>query len=871
MKKLIFTICLLGINMICFPQKYRPMMDDVLRLNELLHKDYSIVNMDLYDEEIMKDEQEVVNRLKAYLNITSLSITGRDSNTKFLIEKKRELLKANEKIDAIKTNLGKGTKSEISKDDIETCRNEINEIKKSIRDCNYLIVKHELDAIGNIISSKNNFLDTIINRFKIKYESLNNDVYDKYALPATNASSKKSLIGLGSAVNFDVIIGGLVNFIAKRFKEELANQLFDRLKKTLNNDSITEIAVLKTMLPRTHHFLVSIEEYNLPKLFNELKQNVEYDLNHLAEQMYNLKKVPDIRNEIKKDYQSELAFEGFWLYNQMLVMNNPVDLVSKIETMPVCQEWDKSKKSGDTAIIKYNIANSLKLISLLSNSLTVTNGESRAWMNVEDFKRNIKNENFYYLYFGLLLQQDRNYFNVKFRDKGTNLLSFNDSINKQFTTYNGVLKPKFELVLSEFIDAAENVNNQVTLVSKLKKQDIPISSDTIYNLLSACINVIDKAAAFGDSLVSLINPDSKVDFKSIQNYIGYARTGAEVYRELGNENYVMALMLVLEKLNSTFVKEIVSIDDQRISSLQKELKKAENQLDTITSHHSNNKMIFKKKNKKKAIKLLKKIPVILSDLDFENAATYSNQISSIQAELNDIKRYVNKLKLNHDAKKNWYECLKEINKNIPTSIISPKTHEVLNFVLGLATAKTDEEAAKVIEKAAVPAGSYSIKNKSKLTVSVNAYAGLFGTYEYRYNHNTYVRIDGNDTIHYEWKPNYGITAPVGISLNWGLPNKKSNLGLNLSIIDLGALVNFRLSDSAELPKFDYINIFSPGLHFVYSPFNNFITFSIGAQLGPNLISYKRSLEKYSTVRFDASIVVDIPVFYLYKKSRFLNK
>lgn len=1048
---------------------------------------------------LTKWEENNITRLKQDLSVSS---------KKALINRlKKELLMETEKYEGIKrvTNItDKGGFTELFTKNADR-KVTIVELKEEIRKISHEIVKIELQNIQEGIGSDNDFLGTIISGFVTKYDALYGDNYDELALPNTNASSKKSLLGLGGAINFDVIIGGLVNFIAKRFKEELANQLFDKLKKTLNNDSITEIVVLKTMLPRTHHFLVSIEEYNLPKLFNELKQNVEYDLNHLAEQVYNLKKVPVIRDEIKKDYQAELAFEGFWLYNQMLVMNNPVDLVSKIETMPVCQQWDIPTKTGDTVgKKKYNIANSLKFISLFSNSLTVTNGESRAWMNAEDFKRNIKNENFYYLYFGLLIQQDRNYFNVKFVNKDDKFVVFNDSINKQFATYNDKLKPKFELVLFDFIDAAENVNNQVTLVSKLKKQDIPISSDTIYDLLSASINVIDKAAALGDSLVSFINPDLKVDFKSVQNYIGYARTGAEVYKELGNENYVMALMLVLEKLNSTFTKEDNPIYSERIPSLKDSILSAKMILEEFSNNNYYDKEVFKKNkkaatiylneiseifnkitpgdtssknsqalpylsksmfikenllnikrtaklyntaklciidttgvvilmgklekldsifmnraankisfvedtayindtalvvlenlsiknpsfkksykrkknkvikslneifeilnkidpkdaafnddkasylsksilikvdltnikdiaaeniepkevldietlmaaldnldaiflkvngsgqndakslksfeeginaaskslkifiindsynmkslnsNKNKAVKSLNVISELLNNLDFKDSAYYSSQISSIQAELVDIKKYVGKLNLDDISKEQLSKYLNEINSLAPVTFISPKTHEILNFVLGLATAKTDEEAAKVIEKAAVPAGSYSIKNKNNCTLSLNSYVGFFAAGEY------------SVIKPCSWKFNYGFTAPVGFSVNMGFSNGKGNAGWFLSLIDVGALVSFRLSDStSELPKFDYRNIFAPGVHFVINPINNFpLTLGVGFQKGPNMISYKNTPHRYSGWRIDGFVAVDIPIFYLFKKTRFLNK
>ena len=908
---------------------------------------------------------------------------------------RKELIKENTRLGQLKSISNNKMASTAFVDTIVRREDSIIYIKEKIRKLFHEICKIELERIRCGIGSNNNYLDTIISKFVIKYDALNDNNYDIYALPANNTSSKKSILGLGSAVNFDVIIGGLVNFVAKRFKEELANQLFDKLKNTLNKDTITEIAVLKTMLPRTHHFLVTIDEYNLPKLYNELKQNIEYDLNHLSEQIYNLKDIPEINKEITNDYQSELAFEGFWLYKQMLDMNNPVDLVSKIETMPVCQKWDNQRKSCDTGTIEYNIANTIKLISLLSNSLTVTNGESRVWVDAEEFKRNIKNENFYYLYFGLLLQQDKNYFDVTFKNKNESIV-FSNSINKQFATYNSTLKPKFEKVLFDFVDAAENVNNEVALVSKLKKQNLPVSSDTIYNLLTASINVIEKASSLSDSLISLIKPDKEYNHKPISEFVGYARTGTEVFKELSDENYISAFMLILEKLNETLNKEKV-INSQDIQLLKEEITNEQTLFYSFYKPDNYDKK--KDKNIASILIMMDQLTTAITKSDPIYNSSNLSLTNSIQNDLIEIQNAVAKLKLSNADLQKWFLCINKINGYLSTNaitdntlrqvssynfnnyknlyliktldslnkiinefkrkpnlphlkrilvkkelidiadiisllkntnekmlfhkgristtmlkinkienrltllnidnlsgfrfttfddwkgnlklteesnlkFISSKTHEILNFVLGLATAKTDDEAAKVIEKAAVPAGGYSIKNKSRFTISLNSYAGFYGAIEQRY----YKVIDtANQNIIKDssaWGKAWGFSAPVGFSFNWGMGKKKEwNLGIHISLIDIGALVNFRVSDSSELPKFDYRNIFAPGAHFVISPIkNNPVTFGVGIQKGPNLISYKKDLDNfYHGWRVNAFVVVDIPIFYLYKKTRFLNQ
>ncbi|MEO0472321.1 MAG: hypothetical protein AAF206_22040, partial [Bacteroidota bacterium] len=137
------------------------------------------------------------------------------------------------------------------------------------------------------------------------------------------------------------------------------------------------------------------------------------------------------------------------------------------------------------------------------------------------------------------------------------------------------------------------------------------------------------------------------------------------------------------------------------------------------------------------------------------------------------------------------------------------------FIAAVAKSNNSDDVKKAINAIALPVGSYSIKRRTYANISLNAYPGITGGLELVQNNNFS-----------EWAPNFGFTAPIGLSLNWGYRSKikegryrrniayrkrvkKAEVGVDdrifsghsgsvfFSFIDLGALVLFRLSDANE--------------------------------------------------------------------------
>ena len=171
----------------------------------------------------------------------------------------------------------------------------------------------------------------------------------------------------------------------------------------------------------------------------------------------------------------------------------------------------------------------------------------------------------------------------------------------------------------------------------------------------------------------------------------------------------------------------------------------------------------------------------------------------------------------------------------------------------VATAKTSDEVEKAIEAAALPVGSYSIKQKSAFNVALNAYVG-YG-FDFRCG-KTYAN---------------GIYAPIGFSISKGL-NKAGAITFFASIIDVGSLVQYNLhADSTSTLKQDIRleSIISPSAQILYGIPKWPISVGCGWKRTPKLFFSNDT--GFEVVKphgvFNVSILIDIPIANLYNSSR----
>jgi hypothetical protein len=217
-----------------------------------------------------------------------------------------------------------------------------------------------------------------------------------------------------------------------------------------------------------------------------------------------------------------------------------------------------------------------------------------------------------------------------------------------------------------------------------------------------------------------------------------------------------------------------------------------------------------------------------------------------------------------------------------------KMHEIYKygaFLAAVVQSQNSDEIKNAIRAVALPAGSYSIKRRSYRNISLNAYPGITGGME----------LATNKTGH-ELAPNFGFTAPIGLAVSWGYRSRINGLkyytkpgyrrrvdnserlpgnhfrsgqsgSLFFPLIDLGAVVLFRLDDSNEsLPEdIGFQQIFSPGIMYAHGLPDLPISIMGGFQVSPQL--RKIGEEKANAFRFNVSLVVDLPMANLHTRAR----
>lgn len=192
-----------------------------------------------------------------------------------------------------------------------------------------------------------------------------------------------------------------------------------------------------------------------------------------------------------------------------------------------------------------------------------------------------------------------------------------------------------------------------------------------------------------------------------------------------------------------------------------------------------------------------------------------------------------------------------------------------SLIASLGMANNSDDVAQVLETAAMPVGSARIKRNADFNVSLNGYVGLYGGFE---------KINGDaskGTLN-----TFGLTAPLGVGLNWGhrvlfwKTTTEWSTSVYVSLIDIGAIAAFRFGDSlSQAPNIQLKNIVSPGLFLSLGIPKTPLSVNLGAQIGPNLRTITSSsgaapaasFDSKTYTRYSLSFCVDIPVFNLYTK------
>ena len=560
---------------------------------------------------------------------------------------------------------------------------------------------------------------------------------------------------------------------------------------------------IKVLFPNTVDALGNLLSYQYPNMINNLRTAFMNDLSSLVSNLPIVLSLPK--------YQ---AF--FTRFPEVRIAVNTLELVQKISRnnlgpADAIHDFADSVSFATTASPDLaNFSNAVKLGDIFSQSVRDSSATGKGWISVSEFAAKAKDPGFIQIFLGLIYQQ-------VVRE------------NIQFDTHPfapilaGVNGPKGPLALvraemTQFLQLTQQVDTVIESLAKKQNTHENLTGDDYYNLINTTINVID----FSFDVARFFNAGSD----DVHSYTKLAREGNTIYQNIYKKDYPQAVTNALNFLSDLFdlINKNKASDNAIINDLKGILNTANN---TVIKSGSLSSL---SKSEWKAI---------------DNAVNTPAQSDQNITVLRSAQQYKDFAKFNKVMAK-------------------VKTYGL--FMANMLSAQSADDVENIVENAALPVGSSSIKKYSVFNIAVQSYLGAS------------FRIDNpSASFSSPWTDRLGVTGPIGLGFNFGL-RKAGSVGLLVNLFDLGAIIDYQLkidttvnsSNAAPTPTINKNyqvklgQIVSPGFYAVYGFLANLpLAVGIGGQYGPGLgkiNSGGTAVVTNPSWRFNAFLAVDIPFF-----------
>ncbi len=291
----------------------------------------------------------------------------------------------------------------------------------------------------------------------------------------------------------------------------------------------------------------------------------------------------------------------------------------------------------------------------------------------------------------------------------------------------------------------------------------------------------------------------------------------------------------------------------------------------------------------KADKIPDYLDAIIDVLELpKNIKPQLNNYNSFCESLKDIKNIYSGI-LQKDFVNTIHYSLLTIKRIVKESDLDEEKIEPINnfldklnsygtFATRVINAKSSDEIKDVIKDLVAPSSSYVFKRVYPLTVTLSGHPGFFV---------------GREFLNGKWATSTGVTLPIGFEIttlfkrknknnlygesynyrtnDFGAMKNRWSLGLFLQAIDLGAILNYRISnDSPELPsEVSFEQLVSPGVTFNIGLPNFPVAIGVGYQYTPKLRKIQPDPNNPATImpsgnRYFIRVSADIPTINIYK-------
>lgn len=695
------------------------------------------------------------------------------------------------------------------------------------------------------------------------------------------------------------MIDALAIFIANRFKEEVALTFIDKFRNNIATDSI-----LKIIFPRTYKMLNSIQIYSNPSFGKSWKEAFAYDLATIQQ---NIKQSVLKSCSKKQSRCDENHSKSLFLKDQICYYATIIEILDEIKQGTNFFDLIELTIKNNGLCEKKVSYKLLKLVNYFNNNLRTYNS-THYFPKISDWNK-IQNSYFgekyinHYLHSDLksILGEDYDTTRVKKRIPYI-IVKYNrlEQVLRELATNSDQGKGNGVSNLYQYWNAIEDLISEISTLFE-EEGEIVKYIEVIHTAIEIQKSI--EAKNFGSMvnhsshlLQLLINQSKPINNTDFEIFI------RKKYKEKPN-NYKV-LYNAYKAFDTINIKRINNKKEYK--QIKKEYFKKEyfNDMfqpqkklfflryqDTIIAYHRDSIIItcnsdtidldkaFTKIDEKIQIHVKEKDTIYSFNDTIKQSIILSILISISDNNNKDFISYYLYTKLFQYSDQDSIYILNN------SSIVLDHIINTLSFIVDILTVENSKDLSKLITSKAAPVSSYKIKRNNRFSIDLNSFPQLYAGVEV-----TKKKLFFKEEVDNSWAGVTGFSCPIGVSLSWGTKSKcNSPLSLKrssyikkngqykylkgnsnsilLSIIDIGAVVSFRITNGEEpsLPKkIVFEQFLAPGIYYMHGIKKTPLVFTIGTQFTPKLRSFgEEETELFGAIRFSAGIAFDIPLYNVY--------
>lgn len=677
--------------------------------------------------------------------------------------------------------------------------------------------------------NKNPFLKQIIktiesepSNYTLDVKSANDKLKGNITLMDNKTGSQSSSSFLGTDVT--KYANALADIMIEHAKEELTIAFFDRFKKF-----IEENEEFRILFPKTTEKLQNLLSYKYPEMLKALQKAFQEDIKMITYRIDDVFVLPKYQALTKKHPEIVIAIRSLRLIQEL--ENGDLDAYGVLNELVNFKEW----KEVQSATLK-NVNSSLQFALLINQSVSYEEESGgkiiRIWYSTKELAPLFHHdEELFKIYAGLIYEQSEK---IPFFKPDGKEIKFSQTLSEQSGNIFF-----FRNKIQEFTDLTSKVK---AIAKSIKEKKSNTANEDRYNYITTSIDIIE----YGFSLYKFFD-DS---FDKSDDYIGILRLANDIHKNIFEEKYNAAISNTID-----LYTKIARLKKQEIELFTKaEIAGFKGEIDATN---------LKDDEKKKLKRIIERINYVSDDLDKGTIKDKSKDLNKKVDNIcvSDINELIDKLK--YKDKLNAVKINANLN-GLLTFIKKAKPFAL--FMANMVEAKTEADVKAALDAVILPVGSSTIKKNSNFNFNVQSYLGARLSF-----------TDAKDaTIENTWNDKFALSAPIGLSISHGLNRKRGSLTLFIPLLDLGAIVDYKLKyknegeANQELESKDYTvklgQIISPGAYFVYGfPFNIPLSLGFGGQYGPGLskIDQDNATKVINPYwKWNVFLSVDIPLFNL---------